>query len=99
MTQKEETRKRTEILKELRKTHQETIKRAQSLLKGYNVSKEICKVIKDNPKTVPEVVEIIGMPTHQVLWYLTAMKKYDVVVEEGMSGGYVLYKKAEEQAQ
>ena len=44
---------------------------------------------------MPEVAEIIGMPTHQVLWYLTAMKKYDVVVEEGMRGEYVLYKKAE----
>ena len=95
MTQKERARKRTATLKELRKTHQETIKRAQRLLKNYNVSKDICKLIEDNPKTVPEVAEIIGIPTHQVLWYLTAMKKYDVVVEEGMSGEYVLYKKAE----
>jgi predicted transcriptional regulator len=95
MTQKEETRKRTAILKELRKTHQETIKRAQRLLKSFNVSKEICALIEETPKTVPEVAEIIGMPTHQVLWYLTAMKKYDVVDEVGMSGGYLLYKKAE----
>ena len=95
MTQKERARKRATTLKELRKTHQETIKRAQRLLKNYNVSKDICALIEEDPKTVPEVAEIIGIPTHQVLWYLTAMKKYDVVVEEGMSGEYVLYKKAE----
>jgi predicted transcriptional regulator len=96
MNQKEKTRKRTAMLKELRKKHQETIQRAKRLLKAFNVSKEICKIIEENPKTVPEVAEAIGMPTHQVLWYLTAMKKYEAVVEEGMSGGYVLYKKAEE---
>jgi len=95
MTQKDKARKRTAMLKELRKQHQETIKRAQRLLKAYNESKEIYKAIDSNPRTVPEVAEIVGMPTHQVLWYLTAMKKYDDVVEEGMSGGYVLYKKAE----
>ena len=98
MSDKEEARKRTAMLKELRNQHQETIKRAQRLLKSYNVSNEICKVIEDEAKTVPEVAEIVGMPTHQVLWYLTAMKKYDIVLEEGLSGGYILYKKAEESA-
>jgi hypothetical protein len=99
MSDKEEARKRTAMLKVLRKQHQETIKRAQRLLKSYNVSNELCKVIEDEAKTVPEVAESVGMPTHQVLWYLTAMKKYDVVVEEGMRGGYILYRKAEEKAQ
>lgn len=98
MNQKEKTRKRSEMLKELRKKHQETIQRAKRLLKAFNVSKEICKIIEEDPKTVPEIAEVIGMPTHQVLWYLTAMKKYEEVVEEGMSGGYVLYKRAEEKA-
>jgi predicted Rossmann fold nucleotide-binding protein DprA/Smf involved in DNA uptake len=96
MSEKEKTLKRSAMLKELRKTHQETIQRAHRLLKAYNESKEIYKAIKDEPRTVPEAAKIVGMPTHQVLWYLTAMKKYEDVVEEGMSGGYVLYKKAEE---
>jgi DNA-directed RNA polymerase specialized sigma subunit len=98
MSDKEQARKRTAMLKELRKQHQDTIKRAQRLLKSYNESKEVCKVIENEAKTVPEVAEIIGMPTHEVLWYLTAMKKYGEVVEEGMSGGYILYKKVEEGA-
>jgi predicted transcriptional regulator len=98
MSDKEQARKRTARLKELRKQHQDTIKRAQHLLKSYNVSKEICKVIVDEAKTVPEVAEITGVPTHKVLWYVTAMKKYGDVVEEGMSGGYILYKKAEKGA-
>ena len=53
MTQKERARKRAATLEELRKTHQETIKRAQRLLKSYNESKDICALIEDDPKRCP----------------------------------------------
>jgi hypothetical protein len=45
---------------------------------------------------VPEIAAELDMPTRKVLWYLTAYKKYDLVVEEGMCGEYVLYKKLQE---
>ena len=79
MTTKEETRKRSAMLKELRKTHQETINRAKDLLKERSVANEICQIIEKDSKTVPEIAEVIGKPTHRVLWHLTAMKKYGVV--------------------
>ena len=95
MTTKEEARKRSAMLKELRKKHKDTIERAKELLKGQSVAKEICQVIENDSKTVPAIAEVTGKPTHQVLWHVTAMKKYGVVAEDGMSGGYILYKKVE----
>jgi hypothetical protein len=98
MTKKEETRKRSAVLKEVRKAHQATIKRAQRLLKAYREFEQICQIVDENPKTVPEVAQILDKPTHQVLWHMNAMRKYDLIVEDGMSGAYVLYKKAEAQS-
>jgi hypothetical protein len=83
------------MLKELRKTRKETINRAKELLKGQGIAKEICQVIGNESKTVPEIAELTGKPTHQVLWHVTAMRKYGVVAEDGTSGGYILYKKVE----
>ena len=96
---KVEVRERAEMLKKLRKEHAETVKRTQALLKEHKrIHREICKSIRETPKTVPEIAELMEMPSHQILWHITALKKYDVVAEEGMSGEYVLYKRAEENA-
>ena len=69
---------------------------ASELEKGLpdTIQNEICKAIRENPRTVPEVAEITGLPTNIVLWYMTAYKKYGIVVESGMCGDYPLYLKA-----
>ena len=91
---KEAAKKRTAVLKGLRIEHVETVERTQALLKEQKkVEKLICQSIREQAKTVPEIAAEVDMPTHEVLWYLTAYKKYDIVVEEGMCGEYVLYKK------
>ena len=90
-------KQRTALLKSLREEHAETVKRTQALLKKQKkVQQLICQNIRDKSKTVPEISEAVDMPTHEVLWYLTAFKKYDIVVEDGMCGDYILYKRAEE---
>jgi hypothetical protein len=90
-------KKRTAILKELRSEHAETVARTQELLREQKqVQKLICQSIRETAKTVPEIAAEVEMPTHVVLWYLTGYKKYDIVVEEGMCGEYVLYKKVQE---
>jgi len=97
MSDKEAARQRTEMLKRLRTEHAESVERTQALLKEQKqVQKLICQSIREKAKTVPEIAEQVGMPTHQVLWYLTAYKKYDLVVEDGMCGEYVLYREARE---
>jgi predicted transcriptional regulator len=97
MSNREEAKKRTAMLKRLRTEHADTVERTQILLKEQKkVQKLICQSIRDKAKTVPEIAVEVNMPTHQVLWYLTAYKKYDIVVEEGMCADYVLYRRVSE---
>lgn len=97
MSNREEAKKRTAMLKRLRTEHADTVERTQILLKEQKkVQKLICQSIRDKAKTVPEIAVEVDMPTHQVLWYLTAYKKYDLVVEDGMCGDYVLYRRVRE---
>lgn len=88
---------RGEMLKRLREQHAESVARTQALYKEQRrIQQEICKIIRDNPKTVPEVAAVTGLPSHEVLWHLTAMKKYGIVAETGMCGDYPLYQRVEE---
>jgi predicted transcriptional regulator len=88
---------RGEMLKRLRDQHADSVARTQALYKEQRrIQQEICKIIRDTPKTVPDVAKDSGLPTHEVLWHLTAMKKYGIVVETGMCGDYPLYQKVEE---
>ena len=97
MTTQQATQSRSEMLKRLREQHAESVKRTQALLKEQKrVHKEICQIMRDTPKTVPEVAEAVGMPAHEVLWYIASFKKYGLIVENGMCGDYPLYQKAEE---
>lgn len=96
-TAKEAAKQRTAVLKSLRAEHADTVARTQAILKEQKrVQKLICQSIREKAKTVPEIAAEVAMPTHEVLWYLTGYKKYDIVVEEGMCGDYVLYKKVQE---
>jgi predicted transcriptional regulator len=97
MSAQTETPSRAELLKRLREQHAESVARTQALYKQQRgIQQEICKIIRDNPKTVLEVAIATGLPTHEVLWHLTAMKKYGIVAESGMCGDYPLYQKVEE---
>jgi predicted transcriptional regulator len=88
---------RGDMLKRLREQHTDSVARTQALYKEQRrIQQEICKIIRDTPKTVPDVAMAISLPTHEVLWHLTAMKKYGIVAESGMCGDYPLYQKAEE---
>jgi predicted transcriptional regulator len=97
MNEREAAKQRAEVLKRLRSEHTESVERTQTTLKAQKqVQKLICQSIREKAKTVPEIAAEVEMPTHEVLWYLTAYKKYDIVVEEGMCGEYVLYKRMQE---
>lgn len=88
---------RGEMLKRLRAQHAETVARTQVLLKEQKrIQQETCKLLRENPKTVPEVAEALDMPAHEVLWYIASFKKYGLIVENGMCEDYPLYQKAEE---
>ncbi len=97
MDAKAAARARTEFLKQVREQHKDTVERTQELLREQKrIQQAVCKSVRDRPKTVPEIASEIGLATHEVLWYVTAFKKYGTLVENGMCGDYPLYERGEE---
>ena len=99
MKDKEDAKKRSQLLKQIREEHKETVERTQALLKEQkDIRRQLSQVLQDGPKTIPEIAAATGIPTHEVLWHVTAMKKYDLAAEAGMSGEYVSYQLVKESA-
>jgi predicted Rossmann fold nucleotide-binding protein DprA/Smf involved in DNA uptake len=99
MTDKEATQKRTAMLAELRKQQREKVERAQALLKEQQaVRKTLSRVLQGEPRSIPDIAVATNLPPHEVLWHITAMKKYGEVVEDGMDDdfAYYLYRLAKE---
>jgi predicted Rossmann fold nucleotide-binding protein DprA/Smf involved in DNA uptake len=93
---KEEAKKRTEMLKQLREQHDEGVKATQALLKEMNNTRKLLRqAIKAAPRTVPEIAAETGLPANEVLWHVIAMKKYGQVAETGLDGYYYRYTLAE----
>lgn len=88
-----------QVLKALREEEQETVSRAQALLKEQQaVRKAIRNALQDSAKTVPEVAEFTELPSQVVMWYMMAMKKYNLIEELDMQGQYYRYQLAQEKA-
>lgn len=86
-----------EVLKGLRETHAATFAKTQDLLKSQKQAQQgISKAIQEQAKTVPAIAAETGLPSRSVLWWLASMKKYGLVVEDGMEDDYPLYKLVEE---
>jgi hypothetical protein len=101
-TDKEAAQKRTAMLADLRKQNREKVEVAQAMLKEQQVTrKAISRVIQGTPKSVPEIAAATELPPHEVLWHITAMKKYGEVVEDGLDDDfeYYLYRLAKEARQ
>ena len=97
MSDREAAKARIVLLKQLREQHQASVQRTQVLLKEQKtIRRRICQVMRDEPKTVPEVAEATGLPANEVLWHVIAMKKYDKVAEVDMCGEYYLYQLVKE---
>jgi predicted transcriptional regulator len=98
MTQtREDAKQRAVILKKLRDQHPETVERTRTLLKEQQaVRRQICQQLRGGPKIVPEIAEATSLPAHEVLWHITAMKKYDLIIEVGRCGEYYQYAMAKE---
>ncbi len=92
MNDREKSRQRVERLKRLRDERKETVARVQAAVKEQNaIRQQICRSMREAPKTVPEVAEATGLPADLVLWHITAMKKYGQAVEVSSCGDYFTY--------
>ena len=98
MTEQSEIRKKNAAaLKRLRQERKEAVASVRAGFKEQSdVRKKISQALKGDPKTVSEVAAAAGLPAPQVLWHITAMKKYDLVAEVGMSAEYYTYQLIEE---
>jgi predicted transcriptional regulator len=97
MSNREDAKKKAEILKRLRNDYKDSVTRTQALLKEQKAIRgQICHAMRDGPKTVPEVAHATGLPSDQVLWHITAMRKYDLVAEAEMCGEYYTYELVQE---
>ena len=65
-------------------------------IKKYNaVRAAIKKVLKEGPKTVPEIASATGIPSPEVLWHVMSMKKYGLIAEHEDEMDYYSYRLAE----
>lgn len=97
MTDKTAAKERAQLLKRLRAEHEETVAITQERLKEQKaIRKVIRNVMAEKPLTIPEIAAAADMPSDEVLWHITAMKKYGLVVEVGQSGDYYQYELAKE---
>jgi hypothetical protein len=63
----------------------------------------IAKILKDGPRTIPELAETMGYPSHEVTIWLFAMRRYgeiEVVGKPDVDGyfKYALVKRQDESA-
>lgn len=98
-TEKEAAKKRTAMLADLRKERREKVERVQAYLKEQQaVRKTLSRVLQGEPRSIPDIAAATGIPPQDVLWHITAMKKYGDVIEDGMDDdfAYYLYRLAKE---
>jgi len=61
----------------------------------------IARILKDGPRTIPELAEAIGYPSHEVTIWLFAMRRYGAVEVVGKPDidGYFKYALVQPQEQ
>jgi cellobiose-specific phosphotransferase system component IIA len=81
-----------EAMKALRQSRKETIDSAREMMKETRMlRKKLSEALAAGPKTVPELAQETDIPSQQVLWHLTSMRKYGKVAEGDQSGDYFQY--------
>lgn len=54
-------------------------------------AKAIATALEKGPRTVPEIAQASGLPSHKILWHVMAMKKYGKIAEADRAGDYYRY--------
>lgn len=86
-----------DALKSLRERGGAGLESAQTRLKEQNrVVNELTRLLKEGPKTVPELSEAAKLPTETVFWQLMALKKYGMVLDGDQDGDYFQYRLSEQ---
>lgn len=80
-------------LKALRKARRPFIEKARAAMKKQQKDiKDITAKISGSDATVPEIATATQIPSHIVMQYIAALKKYGKVAETKKDGDYFQYK-------
>jgi hypothetical protein len=62
------------------------------------VRDRIASMLRDGPKTIPEIAEALGCPGQEVVFWVMAMCRYEMLVPTGKAGadGYYRYRLTQE---
>lgn len=61
------------------------------IVEGRQSRKVVREALEKGPATVPELAQATQLPSAQVLWQVTAMKKYGLLREKEVDGDYPRY--------
>jgi len=56
-----------------------------------SIRRSILEVLREGPRTVPELARVVGLPPHDVFRHVVSLKKYGNVVEADQVDGYFQY--------
>lgn len=77
--------KRSAMMADLRKQNLESVKETQLHVKSQNtIRRALKRSMKTGPHTISEMAEQTEMTKSDVLWHVSAMLRYGIVVEAGM---------------
>jgi DNA-binding IclR family transcriptional regulator len=82
-------------LKGLREIRKDKIAKVTAMVQRQRREIKAMKaVLKEGGQTIPQLAEKTGLPSSEVFWYLSALKKYGEILEGEKEGSYFLYKLA-----
>jgi hypothetical protein len=83
-----------EALKKLRQERGVWVEKAKKTIQVQSkVIKQIKAQIADDGKTIPEIAQATGLPTSQVLLFVSGLKKYGDIAEADKDGDYFKYRR------
>lgn len=87
------TSRHKETLKHLRILRRATVLRVTSQVKSQKKTiASLLDALRSGPKTVPEIAQLTGLPTQEVLWWMASLKKYGRIMEGEKRGAYFTYR-------
>lgn len=85
-----------DILKRMRTLRKDTVHRVAAQVRAQKkIIAALTGALRSGAKTVPEMAEATGLPSHEVLWWTASLKKYGIILEGEKQGAYFTYRLAE----
>lgn len=91
---RQQARERVLRLAEMRRQRGDQAARCAQLVRTELATRrKLLDILEAEPRSAPQLAQQTGRPTHEVLWYLAAMRKRGLVEEAGMddTGDFFLY--------